>query len=257
MSSKERGHRVTVSQVLVSAHAAHADSARFNTIEYYQQAASTGADYVEFDIQRTADGQLVAAHDARTAQGNLISSVSYGQLCDDAGCEVPRAADILTAIKGRAKGHIDLKVTGGEETVVHLALDLVGPGEFVITTLEDASVAAIRSRFSDPEEVPVALSLGRDMTNSSRAALLRTRASELRPLSRVQACGATWVAVEHRLAMAGVLRQCRRRHVKVMVWTVNGEREMRYWLTGHRPDVLVTDRPALAVTLRSQVAGSA
>jgi glycerophosphoryl diester phosphodiesterase len=39
-----------------------------------------------------------------------------------------------------------------------------------------------------------------------------------------------------------------------MVWTVNSEREIRYWL--RRPiDVLVTDRPALAVGLRDRTPG--
>jgi glycerophosphoryl diester phosphodiesterase len=244
---------VPASRVEVSAHAPHADPAGPVTIEHYRQAAATGADYVEFDVRRTSDGQLVAAHDAHAGQGRLVSSVGYGQLCELAGCEVPRAADVLAAIKGKAKGHIDVKVTGGEDTIVRLALDIMGPGEFIVTTLEDASVAAIRSRFPDCERVPVALSLGRDMASASRAAWLRTRASELRPLPRVRACGATWVAAERRLARAGVLRQCRRDHVNVMVWTVNEERELRYWLTSRRPDVLVTDRPALAVALRSQV----
>jgi glycerophosphoryl diester phosphodiesterase len=68
----------------------------------------------------------------------------------------------------------------------------------------------------------------------------------------LQACGADWVAVDHRLALTGVVRQCRRRQLKVMVWTVNNDREMRYWLSRPRADVLVTDRPARAVALRGQ-----
>jgi hypothetical protein len=36
-----------------------------------------------------------------------------------------------------------------------------------------------------------------------------------------------------------------------MVWTVNAGREIRYWL-GRPIDVLVTDRPALAIALREQ-----
>lgn len=249
----ERGRPVCASQVGVSAHAPHAESAQPNGIEFYRQAIATGADYIEFDIRRTIDGHLVAAHDEGIGHGRLVSSVSYGQLCDLIGYEVPRAADILAAIKGHAKGHLDLKVTGGEEEAVRLALDVLGPGEFIVTTLEDISVAAIRSRFRDPEEVPVALSLGRNMTSAPRAAWLRTRASELWPVPRVRACGANWVAVERRLAMAGVLRQCRRHGIKVMIWTVNDEREILYWLTNHQPDVLITDRPALAVTLRSRL----
>jgi glycerophosphoryl diester phosphodiesterase len=116
-------------------------------------------------------------------------------------------------------------------------------------------VAAIRSRFPSADDVPVALSLGRDLAGASSARWLRTRLSELRPLPRLRACGADWVAAEHRLARAGVGRQCRREHVKVMVWTVNSEREMRYWLSGHRADVLITDRPTVAIALRDQAPG--
>jgi glycerophosphoryl diester phosphodiesterase len=216
---------------LVSAHAGQLDPAR---------SLAAGPDYVELDIRRTADGELVAVHDADTPDGHLVAALPYARLCDLAGAEVPRVRDILALIRGRARGHLDLKVTGGEEELVRLALDILGPGQFVVTTAEDSSVAAIRSRFTDPDAVPVALSLGR-------------RVSELRPLPRVRACGANWVAVNQRLALAGVAWQCRRAGLTVMVWTVNGDRDMRYWLAG-RADVLITDRPAHAIALRSRVA---
>lgn len=241
------------SPVKVSAHAGHAGPADGRTIDTYRDAIAANADYVEFDIRRTADGALVAFHDSQTSQGNPLSEVGYAQLCDLAGYEVPKAEDILAMIAGRAKGHLDLKETGYEDTLVRLALDILGPGEFVITSLEDVSVAAIRSRFRDPDEVPVALSLGRGMTGASRREWLQTRSSELRPLARVRACGADWVAVHHRLALAGVARQCRRHGVKVMVWTVNNEREIRYWLSRQRIDVLITDHPALAAEIRGPV----
>jgi glycerophosphoryl diester phosphodiesterase len=43
-----------------------AHSPRAGTIEAFANAAGTGAEYVEFDIRRTADGELSAFHDART-----------------------------------------------------------------------------------------------------------------------------------------------------------------------------------------------
>jgi glycerophosphoryl diester phosphodiesterase len=230
---------------------AHAGRPANRAIAAYRQAVATNADYVELDIRRTADGELVAFHDQGTSQGRLLSTVEYAQLCDLAGYEVPKVSDVLAVIKGRAKGHLDLKEVGDEHEVVQLALDTLGPGEFIVTSLEDASVAAIRSRFRDADEVPVALSLGRGMSGASRRAWLRTRASELRPLPRLEAGAANWVALNHRLALAGVAARCRRQRRKVMVWTVNSELEMRYWL--RRPiDVLVTDRPALAVALRDR-----
>jgi glycerophosphoryl diester phosphodiesterase len=236
----------------VSAHASHGDPARPLALESYRQALEAGADYVEFDVRRTADGELVAVHDPDVG-GHEVASLTYRRLCDLIGVEVPRAAEILTLIKGRAKGLLDLKVTGGEDSLVRLALDILGPGQFVITTLEDISAAAIRSAFPDQDAVPVALSLGRNLAGLPRATRLRTRASELRPLPRIRACGANWVAVNHWLAAVGVWRECRRHRLNVMVWTVNSPPEMRYWLSRDRADVLITDRPALAVALRSRL----
>jgi glycerophosphoryl diester phosphodiesterase len=90
------------------------------------------------------------------------------------------------------------------------------------------------------------------MRGAPRGAWLRTRASELLPLRRLRACRADWAALNHRLALAGVARQCHRHHMKVMIRTVSNAREIRYWLSRQRADVLVTDRPALAVAIRGR-----
>ncbi len=235
--------------VLISAHAGHGAAAERRTAAAYRAAAG-GADYVELDIRRTADGALVAFHDERTPSGHRLAGLSYPELCAQAGYPVPTVAEVLAAISGQARGHLDLKEAGPEQALARLALETLGPGEFVITTPQDASVAAIRARFPRAAEVPVALTLGRGLRGASAAEWRRTRSSELRPLPRVRACGANWVALHHRLALAGVARQCRARQLGVMVWTVNAEPEIRYWLARGRADILVTDRPALAVVLR-------
>lgn len=236
--------------VEISAHG-HSGHAGNGTMAAFERALRTGADYIEFDIRRTADGELVAFHDRCTPDGHPLSTIGYQRLCDLVRYEVPKATEVMAVIKGRAKAHLDLKEVGGEDEIVQAALEVLGLGKFIVTTLEDASVRAItsQSRFRD---VPVALSLGRDMEHASRMASLRTRISELRPLPRLRACGANWAAVEHRIAFAGVKGQCHRHGFKVMIWTVNDEREMRYWLANHRADVLITDRPAFAVTLRGK-----
>jgi glycerophosphoryl diester phosphodiesterase len=229
-----------------------AHGSRTGTIEAYAKALETGAEYVEFDIRRTADGELAAYHDACTRQGDPLAAISYSRLCELAGFPVPRVEDVMTAIAGKAIGHLDLKDTGGEETVVEMALDILGPGNFVVTTLEDRSVAAIKARFP---AVLAALSLGRDLGEVPRSRRAATRLSELRPMRRLQACRADWVALHRRLAAAGVLAQCHRAGIKAMVWTVDEETEIRRWLTDQRVTVLITNRPADAVALRASLAG--
>jgi len=230
--------------------AVSAHGPRAGTIESYAHALKTGAEYVEFDIRRTADGELAAFHDARTRQGETLAAISYARLCELAGYEVPRVADIMTLIGGKAIGHLDLKDTGGEERVVELALDLLGPGRFVVTTLEDESVAAVKKRFP---EVPAALSLGRDLAEVPWWRWAATRFGELRPMRRLRACRADWVAVNHRLAGAGVLTQCHRAGLSTMIWTVDEDAGMRRWLADPRVTVLITNRPAEAVALRASL----
>jgi glycerophosphoryl diester phosphodiesterase len=223
---------------------------RTGTIEAYADALETGAEYVEFDIRRTADGELAAFHDARTSQGDPLGAISYARLCALAGYPVPRVAEVMATIAGKAIGHLDLKDTGGEEQVVELALDILGPGNFVVTTLEDQSVAVIKARFP---AVSTALSLGRDLDEVPRSRRAATRLSELFPMRRVRACRADWVAVHRRLAAAGVLAQCQRAGLKAMVWTVDEDTEIRRWLADRRVTVLITNRPADAVTLRASL----
>jgi glycerophosphoryl diester phosphodiesterase len=240
---------MTANNVKISAHGGRTSSQN-STLESYKQALATDADYVEFDIRRTADDELVAHHDAVTNQGERLSQTSYRQLCRIAGYEVPRVSEILRLIKGRARGHLDLKEVGYEEVLVNLALDILGAGQFIVTSLEDKSVTAIKSRYK--EEVPVALSLGRSLKHAPRTTWAKTRASELFPLNRISACGADWVALNRRLAQAGVLRECHRHGINAMVWTVNSDRDISRWLRDERVRILVTDRPGQAVTLRAE-----
>jgi glycerophosphoryl diester phosphodiesterase len=227
---------------------------RAGTIEAYVNAVETGAEYVEFDIRRTADGELAAYHDARTRRGEPLAAISYSRLCEQAGYPVPRVADVMATIAGKATGHLDLKDAGGEEQVVEMALDILGPGNFVVTTLEDRSVAAVKARYPS---VAAALSLGRGLDEVPRSRRAATRLSELLPMRRLRACRADWVAMHRRLAAAGVLAQCHRAGVKAMVWTVDEDAEIKRWLDDRRVTVLITNRPADAIAVRASMASLA
>lgn len=118
--------------------------------------------------------------------------------------------------------------------------------------LEDESVKAVKARFPG---VTAALSLGRDMKGKPRPQWIATRRSELFPVPRLRACHADWVAVNRRLAGVagrfGLLSQCHRAGIEVMVWTVDEDEEMRRWLADERVAVLITNRRAVAVALRA------
>ncbi len=207
------------SAAAISAHRGGIEDAPEGTYEAYQAAARTGAEYIEFDIRRTADDELVVYHAAAVDGDKALTDISYATLSELAGYNV-------------------------------LALEILGAGNFVATTLEDVSVAAIKARFP---AVPVALSLGRDVGQESWRSRLSARRGELYPLSRIHACGADWAAINRRIALLGALRQCHRHGIRTMIWTVNSDTMIARWLADSRVDVLVTDRPRRAIALREQL----
>ncbi|MGH3273614.1 MAG: glycerophosphodiester phosphodiesterase [Streptosporangiaceae bacterium] len=241
----------------VSAHRGGTEHARPATYEAYEHAATTGAEYAEFDIRRTRDGELVVFHDAtvRDVAGcgpvRPLAELSYAELRSAAGYEVPLAGSVMRLLaRHGVAGHLDLKETGYEADVVALAVAAFGADGFVVTTLEDVSVSAIKTEF---RQVTTALSLGRDLGEVAWRQRLGVRAAELAPLARVRRCGADWVAVNYKLARVGVTRACQRAGVGVMVWTVDGDASIDDFLRDDRIEVLITSRPAYAVARRAAV----
>ncbi|HEU5158086.1 MAG TPA: glycerophosphodiester phosphodiesterase [Streptosporangiaceae bacterium] len=207
--------------------------------EAYEAAAAVGADYVEIDVRRTGDGELVAHHDDRV-RGLRLAGASYRELCVAAGRAVPRLRDVLAAIAGRAAVQLDLKEAGCERAAVAMATGHLDPADIVVTSRLPASVALVKREFTG---VRTALSLGRGWYEPGGV-------RDLFPLRRLRACGADWIAINHRLAGLGVLGRCAQYGFPAMVWTVNTDALMRQFLADPRVAVLITDRPHRAAELR-------
>jgi glycerophosphoryl diester phosphodiesterase len=241
--------------VAISAHRGGSEHAVAATYGAYKDAASTGADYAEFDIRKTRDDVLVVYHDEHAGgAGPPVRDLPYEQLCDLLGYAIPRVEDVMQLLAGKVTGHLDLKETGYEAAVINLALDTFGPGNFVATSLEDASILRIKQGFPG---VTAALSLGRDLADIPRATWASVRWSELLPLRRIRACRADWVAVNHKLARLGVLRLCSRSGIGAMVWTVDADDLIDQFLEDERVDVLITNRPGYAVRRRADLQAAA
>ncbi len=123
---------------LLSAHRGGPEGTRApNTLETIAAACELGVDLVEFDVRVNSDGAFVIGHDGPSEV--LLSSV-------------------LELIRGRARGHVDLKEDHAEIEIADLCLDRLGPDGFVVTTRFDAGISRLRAARPD---VVVGLSLGR------------------------------------------------------------------------------------------------
>jgi glycerophosphoryl diester phosphodiesterase len=239
----------------ISAHRGGSEHGREGTYEAYRSALETGAEYVEFDIRRTADGTLISCHPARVSR-QAVPAVSYDRLCRLARYRVPRITEVLPMLAGRAAAHLDLKQAECAEEVVELGAGIVGPTGLLVTTGDGQLAAALGRRF---QAVPFGVTIGGDLAQAAGFAARRLRTPGLSRLAPVLAAGGGWAVVHRRLARTGVLAECRRRGLKTAVWTVNADAEMAHWLASPHVDVLITDRPghAMALRARSEAGGPA
>jgi glycerophosphoryl diester phosphodiesterase len=233
----------------ISAHRGGGEFAPEGSYEAYRAALEAGAEYVELDVRRTADGTLVSSHLARPYLGRAVAALSYSQLCRLAGYQVPRVSDLLPMLAGRASAHLDLKQADCAEQVVGAAAGILGPAGLLVTTEDVPLAAALKRRFP---AMPVGLSIGGDLGQAARFAARRVREPGVSRLDQILGAGADLAAVHRRLARTSVLAECRRWRIKTAVWTVNADRELARWLASPDVDVLVTDRPARAIALRAR-----
>lgn len=177
---------------------------------------------VEVDVRRTGDGTFRALHDPGD---------------DRTAARLAEVASLVAAAGRRLM--VDLKEIGGEAEALAVVLAELPPGRVVVSTLEDASVAALRDALP---ELEVGLSVGREW----RRPFVRNRLSEIFPAARARACGATFLSVNRRLLPSGILR---RAPLPVYVWTVDDDRELRRHLRDPRLRGVITNRPRRALEL--------
>ncbi len=110
-----------------------------NTMPAFEAAIDYGADWLEIDVQQTADGVLIVMHDSNlyrtTGVDRNIWEVTYDEIKDlDAGsymseefCDVRISTleEVLELCKGRIHLNIELKPTGHETDFVKQVVDLV------------------------------------------------------------------------------------------------------------------------------------
>lgn len=104
----------------IVAHHGYSGVAPENTLDAFAKAVDIGADMIELDVQRTADGEIVVFHDTElsriTGAEGMVSEWSYDRLQTlDAGNgeHIPTLAEVLDLIQPTELGiYLELKDIG-------------------------------------------------------------------------------------------------------------------------------------------------
>lgn len=226
---------------VVIAHRGASADAPENTLAAVGAAIEDGADWVEIDVQQSADGSVFVFHDGdfkrlggpgrplRGMRDEEIAAIDVGSWKSPvfAAERVPRLAEVLALCKDRAGVLIELKYYGPrrdlEERVVQ-AVESAGMAEQVmVMSLSHEGVRKIRRLRPD-----------------WKVGLLSSVA-----VGNVTKLDLDFLGLNARTTSRKLVRQAHKRGVQVHVWTVNDPVDMAVQL-GRGVDGLITDRPALA-----------
>jgi glycerophosphoryl diester phosphodiesterase len=220
-----------------------------NTLSAFDRGMAAGADGLELDVHLSSDGEVVVHHDEtleRTTSGSgpiaALPAAELARLDAGDGAGVPLLRDVL-------RHHADARI------IIEMKVNSAAMGEAVAREVLGAGAL---------ERVCVA-GFGRRSVGAARVRLPGVASSASHPEVR-WALYRSWIgwpklrvqyggfqipeaAEGHRLVTRRFIRFAHRANLKVQVWTVDEEADMRRLLEWG-VDAVITNRPDLAVRVR-------
>jgi len=231
----------------VMAHRGASAVAPENTMAAMQAAIEAGADWVEIDVQETADGAIVVIHDSDLKKvagvAMRVADTSLAELqqpdigswfnADFSDQRIPTLKQVLELCKGKIGVNIELKYYGKEKRLEESVIEIVETAgmqdQVVLMSLSHNGIRKIRKLRPD-----------------WRVGLLSTVA-----LGNIAGLDVDFLALNARSTSRSKIRNIQNRNKKVMVWTVNDAVGMSVMIN-RGVDVVITDEPALAVSILEQ-----
>ncbi|MGH9805415.1 MAG: glycerophosphodiester phosphodiesterase [Candidatus Acidiferrales bacterium] len=204
-----------------------------NTVAGFRDGVARGAEWVELDIHRTADGALVVFHDFALG-GRRLAQLALEEAKQRAvrrGAELPTLEEVFDALPRSIGVNIEIKAPGiGRELISLLAR-------------RRATRRVLVSSFHHPTIRDLAALRPRAATG------LLARRPMRDPVGALRRAGARALVLHHTAVNAKLTEQAQRAGFAVWVWTVNRERDLRRMLA-LGVDAVITDYPEKLLRLR-------
>ena len=227
---------------LITAHRGAKAVAPENTMAAFKAAMDAGADFIELDVQRTKDGQVVVLHDADFMRmGGDPRRVADLTAAEVAGIDIgrkrgpqfvgehaPTLQEVIDLVRGKTKINIELKYNVPDPGLAPAVVELLVREDFidqvVITSLDYAALKQVRS-------IEPRLKTGHIVT-AAVGDVLRTEAD--------------FLSLNSAKATSSLVRRARAGGKDVAAWTVN-DPEVMLRMIERGVDNIITDDPALLV----------
>lgn len=253
--SVNREPRYRGEEVLNIAHRGASAYRPENTMEAFTEAVTLGADMIEMDVRQTVDGHLILLHDDtvdRTTNGTgPVAELTLEQvkaLDAGLGSRIPTLEEVFFHfVRSDVILNLEIKCPDIETEVVELLHRCFRRDRVLISSFRTAVLSKVREI---DREMGIGLLVGR---TRPFAPLSWVRGAF--PLSTYRRLGANALHQDVHLAFPSLIRRCKREHIPLYVWVVDGEPEMRS-LIRQGVDGIFTNRPdTLRRVIRQGIGG--
>lgn len=232
---------------VIIAHRGASAAAPENTMAAVKQAVSDGADWVEIDVQETAEGEVVVFHDSdfmKLSKNPLkiwdatradLDDLDIGSWFDArfADERVPTLAAVLEECRGRAGVVIELKYYGHDQQLEQRVADIVEAAEMTDSVmLMSLKLEAVEKMKALRPDWKTGLLLSVVAGNQNRL-------------------NVDFLAVNGAFVSRQSIDAAHRRGQEIYVWTVNDAVTMST-LIGRGVDGIITDHPDLGRSVLAQ-----
>lgn len=205
-----------------------------NTVAAFAEAARLGADGVELDVRRSADGALVVRHDPALPDGRQVANVQVADLPDD----IPLLAEAVDACHGMLV-NIEIKNLPhepgwdpAEAVAAEVAAFVAGSDRFVVSAFTPATLDVVRA--AEPS-VPTGL-------------LTLAAFDQMAAIALVVERGHTAFHPHHEGLSAEVVAAAHDGGLTVTTWTVDDPDRLRA-VADMGVDAVITNRPDVAIAV--------
>lgn len=227
--------------VQIIAHRGAAGDRPENTMASVYKALDDGADWIEIDVQETADNQVVVVHDSDFMKLSRVDLKVWDATMDDlAGIDIgswfdaqyaeertPLLRDVLLAVKGRANVLIELKYYGHDVDLENRVVAIVEA-----TDMEE-NIATMSLKYPAVEKM-------KTLRPDWRSGVLAATA-----IGNLAKLNADFVAVSLASVSQSLIDRVHKEGKEIYVWTVNDPLDMSNMMS-RGVDGIITDEPALA-----------
>jgi glycerophosphoryl diester phosphodiesterase len=194
-----------------------------NTLDAFKYAMAHGCDGFEFDVRATRDARQVIWHDPKLEHLRIAAS-SYGDLCSARVEPLACLEHVLEQFANGAFLDIELKVAGGESSVIEAVRKFPPVGGYVLSSFLPEVLARLH-------ELDPSLPLGYICDRAPDVQRWRTL-----PIS--------FFIPQYHLVTEGLVAEVRAQGAKLFTWTVNSP-PLILRLAEWGVDGLISDDPDL------------